>query len=105
MTKSAHFIPVNVSYAVEDYAKLYLREMKGLCTRVKLSTTFHPQINGQEEHTIETLEDMLKTCVTDFKGNWDGHLPLIEFAYNNSYHSCNGMAPLRHCMVGGVDLL
>ncbi|XP_075111389.1 uncharacterized protein LOC142181772 [Nicotiana tabacum] len=29
----------------------------------------------------------------DFKGNWDDHLPLIEFAYNNSYHSSIKMAP------------
>ncbi|WMV50993.1 hypothetical protein MTR67_044378 [Solanum verrucosum] len=30
---------------------------------------------------------MLRGCVINFKGNWDDHLPLIEFAYNNSYHS------------------
>ncbi|WMV46562.1 hypothetical protein MTR67_039947 [Solanum verrucosum] len=35
---------------------------------------------------------MLRACVIDFKGNWDDHLPLIEFAYNNSYHSSIGMA-------------
>ncbi|WMV24150.1 hypothetical protein MTR67_017535, partial [Solanum verrucosum] len=47
----------------------------------------------QEEHTIQTLEDMLRACVNDFKGSWDDHLPLIEFAYNNSYHSKIQMAP------------
>ncbi|WMV50362.1 hypothetical protein MTR67_043747, partial [Solanum verrucosum] len=49
--------------------------------------------DGQVERTIQTLEDMLRTCVIDFKGNWDNHLPLIEFAYNNSHHSSIGMAP------------
>ena len=29
----------------------------------------------------------------DFKGSWDQYLPLVEFAYNNSYHSSIGMAP------------
>ena len=29
----------------------------------------------------------------DFKGSWEDHLPLIEFAYNNSYHSSIQMAP------------
>ena len=29
----------------------------------------------------------------DFKGIWDDHLPLIEFAYNNSYHFNIQMAP------------
>ncbi|GJY88902.1 putative reverse transcriptase domain-containing protein, partial [Tanacetum coccineum] len=30
---------------------------------------------------------MLRACVLDFKGSWDVHLPLVEFLYNNSYHS------------------
>ena len=29
----------------------------------------------------------------DFKGSWDDHLHLIEFAYNNNYHSSIQMAP------------
>ena len=36
---------------------------------------------------------MLRACVLEHKGNWDNFLPLIEFAYNNSYHSSLGMAP------------
>ncbi|WMV29759.1 hypothetical protein MTR67_023144 [Solanum verrucosum] len=36
---------------------------------------------------------MLRDCVIDFKGNWDDRLALIEFAYNNSYHSSTHMAP------------
>jgi len=57
--------------------------------------TFHPQIDGQAEHTIQTLEDILRACVTDFKDNWNDYLPLIEFAYNNSYHSSIGIAPFE----------
>ena len=37
----------------------------------------------------------MRACVTDFKGNWDDHLPLIEFPYNNSYHSSIAMAPFE----------
>ena len=51
---------------------------KGLDTQVNLSTTFHPQTDGQEEGTIQTLEDMLRACVIDFKGSLDDHFPLIE---------------------------
>ncbi|XP_049372615.1 uncharacterized protein LOC125837564 [Solanum verrucosum] len=51
--------------------------------------------DGQAESTIQTLEDMLRECVIDFKGNWDNHLPLIEFAYNNSYHCSIQMAPYK----------
>ena len=66
---------------------------KVLNTHVNLSTTFHPLTDRQEEHTFQTLEDILRACVSDFKGNWDDHLSLIEFSYNNSYHSSIQMAP------------
>ena len=72
---------------------LCLSSQKGLGTQINLSKTFHPQMDGQAERTIQTLEDMLRACVIDFKGSWDDHLPLIEFAYNNSYHSSIQMAP------------
>lgn len=36
---------------------------------------------------------MLRACVIEFKGNWDTHLPLIEFSYNNSYHTSIQCAP------------
>ncbi|GKC09899.1 putative reverse transcriptase domain-containing protein [Tanacetum coccineum] len=52
-----------------------------------MSTAYHPQTDGQSERTIQTLEDMLRACVLDFGGSWDVHLPLVEFSYNNSYHS------------------
>ena len=69
---------------------------------MKLSTAFHPQTDGQAECTIQTLGDMLRDCIIDFKGSWDRHLPLVEFAYNNSFHSSISMAPyedfcLRRC--------
>nr|GEX08866.1 putative reverse transcriptase domain-containing protein [Tanacetum cinerariifolium] len=59
---------------------------KDLGTRLDMSTVYHPQIDGQSERTIQTLEDMLRACVIDFDGSWDVHLPLAEFSYNNSYH-------------------
>ncbi|XP_055814147.1 uncharacterized protein LOC129883532 [Solanum dulcamara] len=59
-------------------------------------------MDGQSEHTIKVLEDMLQACVMDFGGKWDQFFPLVEFAYNNSYYSSNHMAPFealygRHC--------
>ena len=62
-------------------------------TKLHFSTAFHPQTDGQSERTIQTLEDMLRACVMEFKGSWDNYLSLIEFAYNNSYQSSIGMAP------------
>ncbi|GKA48224.1 putative reverse transcriptase domain-containing protein [Tanacetum coccineum] len=41
------------------------------------------------------LEGMLRACVMDFGGSWDTHLPLIEFSYNNSYHTSIKCAPFE----------
>ena len=72
----------------------FLRSFQsGLVTQVKLSTTFHPQTDGEAKHTIQTLDEMLRACVTDFKGNWDEHLLFIEFFNNNGYHLNIFMAP------------
>ena len=53
--------------------------------QLMMSTAFHPQTDGQSERSIQVLEDMLRGCVLDLKGSWEKHLPLVEFAYNNSY--------------------
>ena len=58
-----------------------------------MSSTFHPQTDGQFERTIQVLEDMLRACVLDHQGSWEEHLPLVEFAYNNSYQASIQMAP------------
>ena len=58
-----------------------------------MSTAFYPQMDGQSERTIQVLEDMLRACVLDHKGSWGKHLPLVEFAYNNSYQASIQMAP------------
>ncbi|XP_047257586.1 uncharacterized protein LOC124889655 [Capsicum annuum] len=50
-------------------------------------------MDGQAERTIQTLEDMLRACAFDFRGSWDENLPLIEFAYDNNYHTSIQMAP------------
>ena len=62
---------------------------------LNFSTTFHPQTDGQIETTIQTLEDMLRACALDLKDSWEDHLPLIEFAYKNNYHSSIGMAQYK----------
>ena len=120
LTKSAHFIPIRNNYSTEKLAQIYIDEIvsrhgvplsiisdrdshftshfwqavqEALGTRIDLSTAYHPQTDGQSERTIQTLEDLLRACVLDFKGNWDQHLSLIEFSYNNSYHSSIKAAP------------
>ena len=62
-------------------------------TRIHMSTAFHPQTDRQSERTIQILEEMLRACVIEFQGTWDKYIPLVEFAYNNHYHSSIDMAP------------
>ena len=76
-------------------SKFWPSVQKAMGTKLKFSTAFHPQTDGQSERTIQTLEDMLRACVLQFKGNWDTHLSLMEFAYNNSYQSSIDMAPFE----------
>ena len=90
LTKSAHFIPVNSTYSMEDYSTIFLDDIvcrygillsilsdrgaqftsrlwrsfqERLITKVNLSTNFHPQTDGQANCTIQTLEDMIRAYI------------------------------------------
>ncbi|GJS48149.1 retrotransposon protein, putative, ty3-gypsy subclass [Tanacetum coccineum] len=87
LTKSAHFLPIS--------EELCIRLQKAWGTRLKFSTAFHPQTDGQSERTIQTLEDMLRACALEWTGSWDEYLCLVEFAYNNSWHASIKAAPFE----------
>ncbi|GJU53779.1 putative reverse transcriptase domain-containing protein [Tanacetum coccineum] len=122
LTKSAHFLPMREDDTLEKLTRQYLKEVvskhgvrvsiisdrdgkftshfwkslnKALGTRLDMSTFYHPKTDGQSERTIQTLEDMLRACVLDFGKGWDRHLPLVEFSYNNSYHTSIKAAPFE----------
>ncbi|GJZ45072.1 putative reverse transcriptase domain-containing protein [Tanacetum coccineum] len=122
LTKSAHFLPMKVTYTMERLAIIYLKEVvsmhevpisiisdcdsrftlhfwqslqKALGTRLDMNMAYHLQTDGQSERTIQTLEDMLRAYVIDFRNGWDKHLPLVEFSYNNSYHTSIKAAPFE----------
>jgi hypothetical protein len=50
-----------------------------------MSTTFHPQTDGQTERVNMILEDMLRHYVSPTQDDWDLYLSLVEFAYNNAW--------------------
>jgi len=68
---------------------------EALGTRLRLSSAYHPQTDEQSERTIQSLKDLLRTCVLDNLGSWDEILPLVEFTHNNSYQTSIGMAPFE----------
>ncbi|GJX10453.1 putative reverse transcriptase domain-containing protein [Tanacetum coccineum] len=111
LTKSAHFLPMREDDTLEKLTRQYLKEVvsrhgvlvsiisdhdgrftshfwkslnKALGTQLDMSTAYHLQTNGQSKRTVQTLEDMLRSCVHDFGKGWDKHLPLVEFLYNNN---------------------
>nr|GEZ73566.1 reverse transcriptase domain-containing protein [Tanacetum cinerariifolium] len=92
-----HGIPVSIiSDRDPRFALNFWRAFqKALGTRLDMSTTYHPETDGQSKRTIPTLEDMLRTCVIDFGNGWERHLPLVEFSYNNSYHASIKAAPFE----------
>jgi hypothetical protein len=64
-------------------------------TRLALSTSRHPQTDGQTEVMNQHLEAMLRAYVqTDFK-SWAGWLDVLQFAYNNAPHSSHGSSPAQ----------
>nr|GEY75451.1 reverse transcriptase domain-containing protein [Tanacetum cinerariifolium] len=94
LTKSTHFLPKKKTDSIEKLTELYLKEIvyrHGVPVSV-----ISDRDNGKSEKTIQTLEDMLRACVIDFGSNWDKHLPLVEFSYNNSYHSSIKAAPFQY---------
>nr|GFA78833.1 putative nucleotidyltransferase, ribonuclease H [Tanacetum cinerariifolium] len=118
----AHFLPIRKDYSVSRLAEIFQQEIvrlhgtpsvivldrdprfashfwKGLQkawgTRLKFSTAFHPQTDGQSERTIQTLKDMLRSCALEWTGNWDDYICLVEFAYNNSWHASIKCAPFE----------
>nr|GEW45928.1 putative reverse transcriptase domain-containing protein [Tanacetum cinerariifolium] len=122
LTKLAIFAPMRETDPLEKLAKLYLKEVvarhgipvsiicdrdprfasrfwrtlqKALGTSLDMSTAYHPEIDGQSERTIQTLEDMLRACVIDFGKGWVNHFPLVEFSYNNSYYASIKAAPFK----------
>jgi hypothetical protein len=122
LTKSAHFIAFKTGTLIPKLAEIYVEQIvklhgipssivsdrdprftsrfweslqEALGTKLRLSSAYHPQTDGQSERTIQSLEDLLRACVLEGGGNWDGYLPLIEFTYNNSFHSSIGMTPFE----------
>ncbi|KAB2617300.1 S ribonuclease [Pyrus ussuriensis x Pyrus communis] len=91
LTKSAHFIPVREKFT----SKFWMAFQEALGTRLLYSTAYHPQTDGQSERTIQILENMLRSSVLQFGDAWHKRLDLMEFAYNNSFHSSIGMAPFE----------
>jgi hypothetical protein len=122
LTKSAHFIPMRTTYQAPNIAIIFFNEIVrlhdmskriisnrgsvftgrfwmsfqgALGTQLNFSTAYHPETDGKTERMEQNLEEMLRMYVMDQKKCWEEFLPLLEFAYNNSYQSTIMMEPFK----------
>ena len=71
-----------------------MRELNGILgIKTKLSTAFHPQIDGQTEYTNQELEQYLRMFVDYYQEQWPDWLGTAEFAYNNKVNSSTKISP------------
>lgn len=121
-TKQAHFIPCRNTITAEGVADKHVehvfplhgvpekivsdrgtqfsaRIMKELYNLLgidmALSTAYHPQSNGQTEHTNQELVKFLRLFCSDEQSEWAKYLPMAEFAYNSHVHSATGTSPFE----------
>jgi hypothetical protein len=114
LSKSAHFIPVKSTYKEINIAKSFMKEIfrldgirkmvitdrdvkctskfwkelfAGLDTNLNFNTSYHPQTDGKSEQMNHIVEDKLPMYVRTKPSKWKEYLHLVEFAYNNGYHT------------------
>ncbi|GJT13777.1 putative reverse transcriptase domain-containing protein [Tanacetum coccineum] len=92
---SRHGMPISIISDCDSHftSRFWQSMQEALGNRLDMSMAYHPQTDCQNERTIQTLEYMLRAYVLDFGGSWDVHIPLVEFSYNNSYHSSMSCEP------------
>ncbi|WVZ80833.1 hypothetical protein U9M48_028280 [Paspalum notatum var. saurae] len=122
LTKVAHFISVNTTYSGARLAELYISRIvclhgvpkriisdrgsqftsrfweqlhDSLDSKLRFSTAYHPQTDGQTERINQILEDMLRACAIQYGTSWDKSLPYAEFSYNNSYQASLKKSPFE----------
>jgi hypothetical protein len=119
-SKMVHYAPCKTAIGAPECAKLFFREVvrhhgvpdaiisdrdprfmstfwqalwTELGTRLKISTAYHPQTDGQTERSNRTLEDSLRNYVNYAQDNWDEKLIAIEIAVNSSVQESTGFTP------------
>jgi hypothetical protein len=120
LTKQAIFIPTCDTITSADLAKLFVLHVfskhgvpshvtsdrgsefvsnffkslgKALDMTLHFTSRYHPEGDGQTEHTNQTLEQYFRIHGNYQQSNWLELLPLVEFAYNNALSVTTGVSP------------
>nr|KYP47835.1 Transposon Ty3-I Gag-Pol polyprotein [Cajanus cajan] len=62
-------------------------------TKLRMSTAYHPESNGQTEVFNRVLEQYLRSFVHEKPSQWSKFISLAEWSYNTSVHSGTGLTP------------
>jgi len=122
LTKRAHWFAVKETISAEDFAGIFVdfhMRLHGLPksiisdrdprftsdfwkhlmsiwqTKLRMSTAYHPQTDGQAEKANSIVVRYLRTFAGHRQKEWDKFLSLAEFAYNSSTHKATGMSPFE----------
>jgi hypothetical protein len=120
LTKMAHFVPCNKTITGKEMARLFLENVykyhglpddiiydhgtqftskfwqslfKILQVKTNLSSTYHPQTDGQTERVNQVLEQYLRCFINYHQDNWVDLLLVTEFAYNNTFQESIHQTP------------
>ena len=120
LTKMAHFLPTHTNVDAEQAARVFFQfvfRLHGLPSSIvsdrdpkftskfwqalfkatgsslDMSTSRHPQTDGQTERLNRTLEEMLRAFISPDMKDWDDLLPAVEFAYNDSVQESTKFTP------------
>ncbi|GJP76686.1 hypothetical protein CLOP_g7129 [Closterium sp. NIES-67] len=78
-------------------SKFWEELMSLLETKLAMSSAYHPQTDGQTERLNQIVEQLLRAACKDDISQWDLHLPILEFAYNNATYAATGQTPFFLC--------
>ncbi|KAI0999387.1 hypothetical protein K3495_g8806 [Podosphaera aphanis] len=83
---------------ISDQGRAFIdKTWKETCSRLKithkLSTSYHPETDGQTERANETLEVYLRHYVNYHQDDWVKHRPLTEFCCNNNINASTEVSP------------
>ena len=120
LSKMTHFIPTRTDVTASQVASLFVdnifrlhglpkvivsdRDSKFtgnfwkalhslLGIKLSMSSSLHPQSDGQTERMNRCLEEALRSYVNFKQDNWDELLGCLEFALNNSIQSSTNLSP------------
>ena len=62
---------------------------------MKFSTENHLQSYRRTERVNQIVEDMIRMYVMNNPMRWEDYLHLVEFSYNNGYHTSTKMSPFE----------